>query len=97
MDMRRIDIALLALLAAARQQDHQRRPVLPEINAVAGAEIDPIFEYPSPTDLTLEKFPLLQSDDGARDLRSGDRFQIGKPLVERLSTTRSDVVADFGH
>jgi len=42
--MRRIDVALLALLGAARQQDHHCLTVLPEIDSVARPEIDPIFK-----------------------------------------------------
>src|SRR5262249_44228261 len=43
--MRRIDVALLALLSAARQQDHQTRTVLTEVDAVARPEVDPVLEH----------------------------------------------------
>jgi hypothetical protein len=59
-----IDVALLALLGAAHQQDHQRRAVLPEIDAVAGPEIDPVFEHTLPDRLDVGEIALLQPDNG---------------------------------
>src|SRR5262249_34196875 len=64
----RIDIALLALLRAAYQKDHQRRAVLPEIDPVSWSEIDSILKYACTDRFDVGKIPLLRPDDGARDL-----------------------------
>src|SRR5262249_2687057 len=66
--MSRFDIALLALFRAARQQDHQRRTVLPEIGAIALSEIDSILKHALTDRFNIGEVALLQSDDGARDL-----------------------------
>jgi hypothetical protein len=93
--MRRIDVALLALLRAAGQQDHQRRTVLPEINAVARPEIDPVFEHALADRFDAGEVTLLQPDDGARDLGACNRLQLRKPCGERLSAVSGHVVAYF--
>src|SRR5260370_34702354 len=93
----RIDIALLALLGAAGQQDHQRRTVLPEINTVARPEIDPVFAHALADRFDAGEVTLLQPDDGARDLGSRYRLQIRKPRGERLLAVCGHVVAYFRH
>jgi hypothetical protein len=40
-----IDVTLLALLRATRQQNDQRLAIAPEIDSVAGAKIDPILKH----------------------------------------------------
>ena len=51
------DVALLALLGAARQQDHQRFAVAPEIHPVARPPIDPVFEHPLAHGFAFEMLP----------------------------------------
>jgi hypothetical protein len=52
-----LDIVLLALFGAAAKKDDDFFTVLAKINAVAGAEINPILEYPLPAPLMFEEFP----------------------------------------
>ena len=84
--VRFVDIALLLLLRAARQQDHQGLAILSEIDPVARPEIDAILEHAFANRLHIGKIALLQADYGARDLSSRNGFQIRKPLGERLPT-----------
>src|SRR5271166_1209300 len=58
-----IDVARLPLLRAAREQDHQRRTVLPEINPVARAEIDSVLEYAFTDRFDAREVALLQPHD----------------------------------
>ena len=95
--MRRIDIPLLALLGPTREQDHQHRTVLSEIHAVARSKIDPIFKDALANRFDAGEIALLQPDDGARDLGSCYRFQLRKPLRERLPAVGCHVVTYLGH
>jgi hypothetical protein len=72
--MRDIDIALLPLLRAAAQEDHQRLAVPPEIDAVARPEVDPVFQDTLADALHVGEIALLHPGDGARHLGAGDRL-----------------------
>jgi hypothetical protein len=93
--MGRIDVAPLAFLGAARQQDHQSIAVAPEINPVARPEIDPEFEHALADRFNAGEITLLQAYDGARDFGSRGHLQIREPFGGRLLTASSDVVANF--
>src|SRR5712691_10374837 len=56
----RIDVALLTLLCAARQQDYQRLTISPEIDPVARTEVDPVFEHAFANRSDVGEVALLQ-------------------------------------
>jgi hypothetical protein len=75
--VRRIDIALLALLRAARQEGYQSRTVLSEINPVARSEIDSALEHAFADRFDVGEVALLQPGNGARDPGAGNmRYSI---------------------
>jgi hypothetical protein len=63
--MRLVDVALLPLFSAARQQDHQRLAFLSEINPLARPEVDAILKHAFADRLHVGKVTLLQADDSA--------------------------------
>src|ERR1700733_12583449 len=61
------NVALLTLLGAAREEDHQGFAVAPEINPVARSPIDPVFEHPLAHDLRVRCVALPQPHERHRD------------------------------
>ena len=92
-----VDIALLPLLRAACQQDDDGVAVSTEINPVARAEINPIFQNAFSNAFDIGEIALLYPNQRASDLCCSGSVQLRKPLGEWLLTTRGDVVANFEH
>src|SRR5262249_19024024 len=81
-----LDIALLAPLRAARQQNHQSFAIAPEINSIARPEIDPIFEHTFTNRFDIGEVALLELCEGPRDSGARNRFQFRKPFGERSAS-----------
>jgi hypothetical protein len=93
----RRNVALLALLRAARQQNHQRFAVAPEIDAVSRPEVDPVFEHAFANRFDVGEVTVLQPNKSSRDLGAQNRLQFRKLLREGLHTAGGHVVAKLGH
>src|SRR6185436_7548572 len=93
--VRRIDIALLALLRATGQQNHQRFAVAPEINPVSRPKIDTQFEYASANRFYVGEVAPPQSGHRTRNFGSGNKVQILEPAGKRSVTARGDIIEDF--
>jgi len=84
---RRVDVALLPLLRAARQQDQQCIPAARKIDPVSRPEIDLVFQHALADGFYVGKIALLHPGDGADNLCSHHRVQIREPFSERLAAT----------
>ena len=76
--------------------DH-RLAISAEINPVARAEIDPVFQNAFSDAFYVGEIALLYPNQRASDLCRSGSVQLRKPLGEWLLTTRGDVVANFEH
>jgi hypothetical protein len=85
----RIDIALLALLRSAGQQNHQGFAIAPEINPVSGAEIDAEFEYAFANRFHVGEVTPLEPGDRTRNFDSGDEVEILEPVGRSRQTSRN--------
>src|SRR5260370_14803851 len=94
---RGFDVALLALLGAAGQQDHQHLAVAPEIHPVARPEIDSIFQHPLAYRLHIREVALLKPGNRHGDFCPCRRIQALEPPLERALPVRGEVVADLKH
>ena len=92
---RRINIALLALLRSTGQQNHQGFAIAPEINPIAGPEIDAEFEYPFANRFYVGEVTPLQPGYRTRNFSSGDKVQILEPVGKRVIALRRDVIPAF--
>ena len=93
----RRDVALLALLRATRQQNHQRFAVAPEIDAVSRPEVDPVFEHAFANRFDVGEVTVLQPNKSSRDLGARNRLQFRKPLREGLRTAGGHAIAKLRH
>src|SRR5580692_4331116 len=91
--LRPFDVALLALLGAAREQDHQCLAVAPEINPVARSPVDPVFENSLPYPLRVRGVALLQPHKRDRHLGCGRCIKIGEPASKRAFPAGRKIVA----
>src|SRR5450759_1398222 len=94
---RRVDVALLPLLRAARQQDQQCVPVAPEIDSVSRPEIDLVFQHALADGFYVGEIALLHPGDNASNLGARYRVQIREPFSERLAAIRSHVITNLEH
>src|SRR3954454_14034178 len=92
--MRRIDIALLALLGPAGQQNHQPVAIAPAINPVSRSEIDAKFEHASANRFHVGEVATPQPGHRARNFCSGNKVQVLEPVGEWSVAAGSDVIAD---
>jgi hypothetical protein len=86
------DIARLASVVAATQQEDQGLAAPREINAVARTVIDPQFVDPPANKLRVAKQSDLNPRNAARDRLDGDRVPQG---VEPVGKTLG--LSDFDH
>jgi hypothetical protein len=73
-------IPLLPFLRATAKQDHQHVAIAPEVNPVAGTEIDLVFEYAPTNGFHVGKIALLDASDRARATDSNSANQSAKGL-----------------
>src|ERR1700761_2058652 len=95
--MGRIDVALLSLFASAGQKDNDRLAIPPEINSIAGTEIDAIFEHAISNAFDVGEVTLLDPGKGADDPGAGYRIEIREPFCERAFVVSRNIVADLKH
>jgi hypothetical protein len=91
------DIALLAPLGAAGEQNHQNIAIASEIQPVAGPEIDLVLKYAFANRLHAREIALLHAGNCDRDLRACYWIEIRKPFGERAFTVVAEIVANFEH
>jgi hypothetical protein len=94
---RHVDVALLPLLRAARQQDQQCLPVAREIDPISRPEIDLVFQHALADGFYVGDIALLHPGDAAGNLGARYRVQIREPFSERLVAIRGYVITDFEH
>jgi hypothetical protein len=92
-----LDIALLALLGATSQQDHQHIAIAAEIHPVARPEIQSVFKHALASRLYVGEVALLHPGDRACHLGSRHRLHIREPFGKRLAAIVGHVVTDFEH
>jgi hypothetical protein len=95
--LRSRDVAILALLRPAAEQDDHGFAVLAEIDSVAGTEIDPVFENPGADPLNVRKVSQLHPADSRRDLRGGRRIEAAKPIGERARALPIEILESRHH
>src|SRR5688572_8080720 len=77
------DVAVLALLGPAAEQDDKGVAVFPEIDSVPRAEVDPVFEDASADPFDIRKVSQLHPKKCRRYLRCGAGIETTKPFRER--------------
>jgi hypothetical protein len=82
------DIPLLACFRAAAEQDDKAVAVLAEVDAVAGAEVDLVFDDPAADAFEVGRVSLTDARDGNRDLGSRLCIEPGEPLGEGATAAR---------
>jgi hypothetical protein len=92
-----LDVALLALLGATRQQDHQHIAIAPEIHPEARPEIQSVFKHALANRLYVGEVALLHPGDRACHLGSRHWLNIREPFGKRLAAVCGHVVADVEH
>ena len=91
------DVGALSRLRAAPDQDDQFRAVAAEVDAVAGAVVDPSLDHAPAHGFVIAKVARLHSLQCARDLRGGLMVETLKPLSEWTTPVVPDVFNDFVH
>ena len=90
-----LNVAALALLRAAAQQDQQHVTVHGEVNAIARAEVDLALTDPSADWLDVREVSVFQPSDGRPHLQSRRSVQLREPRREQALPIFRLVLDDF--
>ena len=91
------DVALLTLLGAAGQQNHQRVAVASKIDPVAWPPIDPVFEHPLAYAFCVREIALPEPDEGDRHLCRRRRIEASEPFFEGALSVARKVITQLKH
>src|SRR5580704_15789641 len=88
------NVGPLVLLRAAGEQDHQPVAVTPEIDAVAWAEIDLVFQNAATHGFDGGEIAIGDSFQGCCDLRRGVHVEAAQPLREGAFSGAVNILAN---
>src|SRR5260370_37471738 len=93
----RCDIAILALLRSAAEQNHDCVAVLAEVDAISRPEIDAVLEYAGTHALDVREVSQLQSTNCSRYFRGCCGVKGLKPACEGTRPCAVEVLKDRQH
>jgi len=91
------DVLLLALLRATRKQNDEAAAVTPEVNAVSGAKVNPVFENTVANRLGVGQVAIRNPLKRGCYFRRGMNVECAQPLREGASTSGIDVLPNVEH
>src|ERR1035441_870612 len=91
------DVFLLAFLRATREQNNEPVAVPPEVNPVAGAKIDPVFEHAVTNRFDVGKVTIRNPLKRRRYFRRSMNVECAQPLREGASSSGIDGCPNVEH
>ena len=88
---------MLALLRATREQNDEPVAVPPEVNALAGAKIDLVFENAVTNSLDVGQVTIRNPLKRRRYFRRSMNVECAQPLREGASSSGIDVLPNVEH
>lgn len=88
---------LLALLGPATDEDYESVAVLTEINPIARAEVDSIFENTGSDAFHFREISLLDSHNGDRNFGGSLAIEVIKPVPVEAVAGSVEIFANLDH